>query len=1100
MAALSVLEHSRAPRPSMVLGGYLFLTLLFDITQCRSMWLSAVNYDETTFVRLFTASVAAKTTLVALESQQKKRWLDWEKAEHSPEETMGIYGLGAFMWLDSLFWTGYKKILRVDDLFPLDQNLAAERLQRKFAKHIEKASFRGKKRGLARVLVRTLAVPLMLPVGPRIALMGFTFSQPFLIETLLGYLQEPQDEASKNIGYGLIGATILIYSGIAVSTAFYWYLYERFLYMTRGCLASVVYKKTTKTKLSDSDDSAALTLMSTDVERVRLGFMNLHEFWANTVEVALASWLLQRQLGVAFLAPLVIVALCVTASSFLARYAGPRQKAWMEKIEKRVGLTANVIGNMKHLKISGLTAPIEEAIQGMRVDELKVGARFRFVQILAVVIAFTPLTLSPVMTFAVTSKNLDVTTIFVSLSYLILLSDPLTMIFQSVPPLLAALTCLDRIQAFVEKEPREDFRESDGESPSEKSGIAGASRASEEAIKIYGGSFGWTDGKFNVQNIDVTIPASKLTLLVGPIASGKSTLCKALLGETPLAAGRVVLGSNHRRIGYCDQTPFLSNATIRENIIGFSGWDQKRYNDVIEATMLVKDIALFPHGDLTNVGSNGITISGGQKQRVSIARALYLESDLLIFDDILSGLDVDTEEQVFWRVFGPEGLLKRRKATAILCTHSIRHLPSADHIIALGSDGTLVEEGNFADLVANKKYIHGLGVNGVDKRRSGGTSPPLQTTSASVHLNSVITAKSAETSSPVDQARRTGDMSVYKHYFSSIGFWPLATFLALSAACGFFFNWRTIWVKFWSEDVSSPDPVHTNAFYVGLFALFQVLTLLIIFCAVCITSLTIISTSGATLHKAALKTVINAPLRFFTTTDSGVVTNLFSQDMTLIDSELPIALTNFVLVGLITLGMAAIIAIASPYLLILYPFLAALLYGLQKFYLATSRQLRLLDLEAKSPLYSHFIDTIKGVASIRAFGWVDDNIGLNNKLLDTSQRPAYLLAMIQRWLGFTLNVIVAVVAVVVVTIATQMRSNTGFTGASLVTIMGFGDTLSEIIRMYTMLETSIGAVSRLKSFSDNTKPESQPGEDESPPESWPMNGSIEIKSVSASYG
>jgi ABC-type multidrug transport system fused ATPase/permease subunit len=140
------------------------------------------------------------------------------------------------------------------------------------------------------------------------------------------------------------------------------------------------------------------------------------------------------------------------------------------------------------------------------------------------------------------------------------------------------------------------------------------------------------------------------------------------------------------------------------------------------------------------------------------------------------------------------------------------------------------------------------------------------------------------------------------------------------------------------------------------------------------------------------------------------------------------------------------------------------------------------------------------VATFRAFGWTQASIAENNKLLDTSQRPAYLLAMIQRWLLFVLNVVIAVIAVIVVSLATQLRANQGFTGASLVTIMSFGDILANIIRMYTMLETSIGAVSRLKTFSETTQPEDLPGEDVIPPESWPSKGLIEIRDVSASYG
>lgn len=150
---------------------------------------------------------------------------------------------------------------------------------------------------------------------------------------------------------------------------------------------------------------------------------------------------------------------------------------------------------------------------------------------------------------------------------------------------------------------------------------------------------------------------------------------------------------------------------------------------------------------------------------------------------------------------------------------------------------------------------------------------------------------------------------------------------------------------------------------------------------------------------------------------------------------------------------------------------------------------------------THFTDTIKGIATIRAFGWVDDSLESNNRLLDNSQRPAYLLTMVQGWLNFSLDVVVSVLAVLVVILATQLHSSTstGFTGAALVTLMSFGGMISTFVQSYIKMEVSIGAVSRIKSFSEKVPSEDLPGEDLIPPKSWPCGGGIEVKAVSASY-
>ena len=951
ITALSFLEHTRSPRPSVLLSVFLPLTLLFDIVQVRSLWLSVYTHDERTFVAVFTAALAVKAVMILLESRHKTKWLHWEGKDHSPEETSGLWGLSAFVWLNSLFFTGFRKVLNISDLFPLDSAMAAEKLHAALSEQLARTT-PGKKNRLMWALGRTLLVPLLLPAVGRIALVGFSFCQPFLIQSLLNYLQVPVGEASPNTGYGLIGATVLVYAGKSISTALYWYFQERAMFMARGCLASAVYKKTTQSKLSAADDAASITLMSTDVERIRLGFLFLHELWSCTVQVVLSLYFLQVQLGAAFAAPIIIVACCAVVEVFVAKFSGPRQKAWMSKIQTRVGLTANVISNMKHLKISGLTEPVEDSIQRLRVEELKSATKFRMCQVNASLLGFIPLLMAPVFTFAVTSRTLDVTTIFTSTSYLLLLTDPLSFLFQLVPNYMAGIACLQRIQAFLEKEPREDFRELMSATPSEKKMDLEERIEPGPAIRIVNGSFGWVENEFNLKDISAEIPASALTIVVGPIASGKSTLCKVLLGETPFAQGQVLVRANHRRIGYCDQVPFLSNATIRDNIVGFSEFDQQRYDEVIDASMLARDLTLLPQGDLSKVGSNGITLSGGQKQRLSIARALYLQADLFIFDDILSGLDADTEEAVFTRVFGPFGLLKKRNVTVVLCTHSVRHLPIADHIIALSPTGTLVEEGNFDTLLANKKYVHGLGVERSSRRSETGRSTPSvrSEVTAEMEIARQKTAASALEIVPDEASRQLGDSTVYSHYFNSIGYGWLSLFVALGVFAGFLFNFPNIWLNYWSADMSSPHPQRSTSYYAGIYALFQVLTLLCFYGEITLAFKTMIQMSGAALHKSALRTVISAPLRFFTTTDSGVVLNFFSQDMTLIDGELPMALVNFSIDFWIALGSMAVIASSSPYVAISYPFVLAILFFIQMFYLRTSRQLRLLDLEAKSPL------------------------------------------------------------------------------------------------------------------------------------------------------
>ena len=221
MITLSVVDHSRSPRPSVLLTIYLSLTLLLDATQARTLFLSSGDKPEFTYSSIFSAAITLKAGILLLEAKQKSAWVLWDEKEHSPEETSGIFSLGVYFWLNKMFRLGNRKLLTIEDLYPLDSAFDARSLYDEFSMNMEYSKLRGDKFGLVKVLVRTLKTPLLLPIPPRLAMLGFTFCQPLLMEKLLIYLSQPKLDA--NVGYGFIGASFLIYLGIAISMGFYWY-------------------------------------------------------------------------------------------------------------------------------------------------------------------------------------------------------------------------------------------------------------------------------------------------------------------------------------------------------------------------------------------------------------------------------------------------------------------------------------------------------------------------------------------------------------------------------------------------------------------------------------------------------------------------------------------------------------------------------------------------------------------------------------------------------------------------------------------------------------------------------------------------------------
>jgi ATP-binding cassette subfamily C (CFTR/MRP) protein 1 len=200
--------------------------------------------------------------------------------------------------------------------------------------------------------------------------------------------------------------------------------------------------------------------------------------------------------------------------------------------------------------------------------------------------------------------------------------------FQRIPRFLAAIGCFQRIQAFLQTETKSDHRllinspensesyhglEADGDSI-ELQPLQPVDSGADSVI-VRNGTFGWNASDEPIlRDISFSIKASRLTMIIGPVACGKSTLLKALLGETPSSKGFIYVSTTE--VAFCDQTPWIINGSIQRNILGFSVFDGPWYSKVLHGCGLEEDLATFPMGDQSLVGSKGITLSGGQKQRL----------------------------------------------------------------------------------------------------------------------------------------------------------------------------------------------------------------------------------------------------------------------------------------------------------------------------------------------------------------------------------------------------------------------------------------------------------------------------------------------------
>ncbi|KAF5023670.1 hypothetical protein F66182_4236 [Fusarium sp. NRRL 66182] len=709
------------------------------------------------------------------------------------------------------------------------------------------------------------------------------------------------------------------------------------------------------------------------------------------------------------------------------------------------------------------------------------------------------------------SQTLDATRLFSALSLIVLMAQPLFFMFEVILDMSAALGALERIQASLAQESRQDPRQIQVESNTsvsqqrvtdsiEMQVLKGSpvpysadSVTNSCAVEVSSVNVSWTEERPLLQDISFTIARSQLVLLLGPVASGKTTLLKALLGEVPHTTGTINLRGSS--VSWCEQTPWLLNQTISQNIIGFSRFDSVLYKTVVKACDLEKDFAQLSKGDNTTIGSKGLALSGGQKQRVvsicetwvgymltsqALARAVYSKPQIALFDDVLSSLDGQTAQTVFENIFTD-------------------FLSSADLILCLGEQGRISEQGTFHHLKNAGGYVKSLLED--EHKIYELENPPVSTGEDKITGPAVSPTQGVpKQEEELDARRQRGDPTVYRYYFSSTGFLLMITLLVLEIVWAFLESFPTIWLKFWAEDNAKDSA--TPGYYLGIYTALQLTGVLWFAILIWFVIVLIAAKSGIALHERLLSTVIRAPLSLFTTADLGAITTRFSQDIGMVDNHLPLGLVVTLASFFGAIGKAGLLAASTPYIAAAFPLLGAVYFHLQRGYLRTSRQLRLLDLEEKAPLYTQFLETLSGLATIRAFGWKSAVIQANHVLVDRSQRPFYLLMIVQRWLVLVLDLTTAALALLLVGLAVRLRDqvDVGLSGVSLVQLISLSETVNMLIQFWTSIETSIEAVARIKHFAEETGGESLPGETQEPPSQWPDKGAIQICNLSASYG
>ncbi|KAI8243245.1 ABC transporter atnG [Colletotrichum sp. SAR 10_96] len=1106
---VSRIEHRRARAPSAVLQTSLLATIILDTARLPREWTYAYN-GGLAIANLLTVQLVIRAVLLTAESASKPAFITIPATKATREELSGIFGRSLSLWLNPLFKLGWKKDLVTEDLEPVDEALSSEKLLERLStawKNVDQT----RTHALSIALLKAYSPELLYTHFPRFIKIAFGLAQPILVQITIEYIQNHETTPVED-GYWLIAQFAFVFIGNAVSSLWTSQLSCRLITSIRGALIVIIYQNMLFLRAESGTSEAAVALMGTEVEWITVAAEWCLAVVPNLVQVALAMLILGNQLGAACVTPVLIAIVSVLIAARLGKLIPPRQRRWREAIQKRVGVTTQVMGSVKGVKMSGLSGTVQDQIQGLREFELEESKEFRKIQISNVLVGQLPSIMTPSITlaaFAIAQRlaggaPLNVVQAFTSLSLLGILINPVSELVMVPRHLAMTIGCLDKIQEFLAKEKREDYRNVKSKRQGQPNGVVQEPTPDQALIRVSGGSFGWSSDRAILLDLELEIKPATLTIVIGPVGSGKSTLLKSLVGETYRIAGDVEYVASPE-VAYCDQDPWILNQSIRDNITSSASYDAVLYDKVIAACQLEEDIRLLPDADDTVVGSSGAALSGGQKHRIALARAIYSGKQIIIVDDTLKGLDSNTASKCFNALFGAQGLLRSvqadQKRSVIFATHNAQWLPFADQILSLSADGNISERGSFEELSKSGGYVSKLRVtqlsdseeetpeNSDEDTKDDVEAPKKDKHVAGVKPNGVEKLKASR------GAANTSSLLYYMKSMGTTAFLLFATMVLFQMGCR---PMQRLWVKFWvaaNEDHSDPN----LGMWVGVWVLWGVLTEVAVAIETYYFLVIIVPHSAKGLHFGVLKAALAAPMSFFVKTDTGVIINRFSQDMNLIDLPLPLA---FMLTfDYFTLAIAEIIltTLATPHLTLLIPLLFLALYLLQRVYLQTSRQIRLLDLEAKSPLFSHFLASAAGLVTIRALAVTAAAEAENLARLDMSQRAFYVMGSLQKWLLLVLNLVVAALAVLLVSLAVALRESVdaGLLGVALVSVMGFGYLLMLLLKYWADLETSLGAVARIREFQMETPAEVDG--DKEVESVWPDRGRVRIRDVAAAY-
>ncbi|ORZ19904.1 multi drug resistance-associated protein MRP [Absidia repens] len=1159
------LEYFRNQIASAVLLFYWLFILVVDGIKLRTLVLMLQYTDNPVQFGLFVATFALSLLMFVFECtvRPKSQYVLLEDTSlECPEETTNIFGRLTFEWMTPLMRLGYEKPLTMDDLWDLKHDDQSSIVGEKFGKYWN-VEMQKKHPSLLRALVYTLGGPFFLAALFKALQDVLQFTQPLLLRELMLWVSSYATDSPEPTYRGILIAVGMFVTAVSQTMFLHQYFHRCFMtgMRLRAALVTAIYRKTLLLSNASRQQSTVgeiVNHMSVDAQRLMDLCTYLHIVWSGPLQIVIALVFLYGTMGPSIWAGVAVLILTIPLNTYLAKKMRAYQKIQMGNKDARVKLMNEILNGIRVIKLYAWETPFFDKISFIRNDlELNM---LRKIGVLSAVQNFTwtsipfMVSLSSFALFVLTSdRPLTSEIAFVSISLFTLLQFPLAVFPNVITSTIEASVSLFRIEGYLSSEEldpdavtREDYRTQEDWT------------LDKPLLEINNGTFKWAkeDERPVLQDINIGLKKGDVMAVVGRVGSGKSSLISAILGDTVKTSGKVTVRGS---LGYVPQQPWVMNASVRDNITFGHRFDPDFYDRVLEACSLKSDIQILSAGDETEIGERGINLSGGQKARVSLARAIYARADIYLLDDPLSAVDAHVGRHIFNHVIGPNGILKNK--ARLLVTHGISYLPKVDRVLML-RDGQIALNDTYENLMEQRTELYALmtdfgnqgdraddnkdddiGTEHTDKvpenqlddhptyigrneeeaslnkdtelvrrERLNSVSSMMSAHSlrrasmASLNKkNKKIMMQDKERLMTVEEsAKGSVDSDVYKQYAKSCSAIGVAVVLIFQILAQIAQVGANLWLKEWSNSNQENQGNNHVWMYLGIYALigwsstiFSVVQTLALWvtCAI---------RSAKVLHSEMLDSVIRSPMSFFDTTPLGRILNRFSKDQHTVDEILPRSFGSYFRVLFSVMATVGIIAFSTPFFLVLVIPLGFIYLYVQRYYLATSRELKRLDSVGKSPVYSHFQETISGVSTIRAYEQQGRFTYENEIKLDDNQRAYFPSISCNRWLAVRLEFLgsiiifgAAIFAVVGVLYGSQSYIDPGLVGLSVSYALSITQSLNWVIRSFCEIETNIVSVERIKEYIDLPSEKYDSIRGVSP--MWPEKGEIEFNDYGTRY-